>query len=900
MPEGGERPDGTWLPDSATEGTPVPSAPGDRYALGEEIARGGLGRILAAWDRWLDREVAVKTLLRASPSAEARFDREMRVTARLQHPNIVPVFDGGRLPGEHPYLAMRRVHGRSLADALEAAKTLDARMALLPHVIDVANALAYAHGQRVVHRDLKPANVLVGGFGETVVIDWGLAKDLDADITEELPLPSGSGGSGGSLSGSRSLTRVGSVMGTPSYMAPEQAAGASVDARADVYALGAMLYELLAGTPPYLGSEDVVAAVRAGPPVDVARLVPEVPRDLASVVRRAMARDPDDRYADASSFAADLQHFREGRFVTAYDYSPTERVVRLIAQHPLVTTLSLLLAVGTVVSVVTLDRARTVAEAEREEATRLEGEAVAREDALRIDQARRLADTEPAKAIELLAGLSARTPFDGRVRTIFSAAMAAGPVQRVPAVDMELGAVARGRGDEVVVIEREHLVGYDGALRERWRLPHGALGIGGLLGVVGSDHGAVVRGDQGAVVVADGEVVARTDVEALEEGPLGGREAALTNREGRVVVAGAAFTEERVDFGARTALARGGDLLVGGSLGEVRWTHEGAVRTAQCPASLWAFAMAEGGPLPVAYGVGSFEGVCVMTWHPEGLQVEVLGEGTGPWNDLVVVASASTLWIGGGRDAMVQLDLQGHVLDTVELAGAPEGVLLGDDGLLWVGTDQGWLLAVGGPGAPPPKRLPGPVRRILQVDGALLATAGPHVVRVPPAGGDVLLTSRPYVSHLSVADGEVMVTHGPRRDGIDMQAYCAGHLVLGRSDGAVLVDGGPAVKLSSDPSGMACDAEAERALVHSSDGHAAVLDLRTRQTPGRCGPGLPTPSAAPSSATARPSAEHHGRPGTARPGRCTKAGTRRTWPAIRTGRCGSSRGPSSLGCATEP
>ncbi|NJK89238.1 MAG: serine/threonine protein kinase, partial [Myxococcales bacterium] len=148
----------------------------EHYELEREFARGGLGRIWRAFDRRLHRRVALKELLSKDPRAEHRFVREALITARLEHPNIVPIHEAGIWPDGKRYYTMKLVEGRTLADALEAARTLEDRVALLSHIIDVCDAVAYAHSQGILHRDLKPGNVLVGAFGETVLIDWGLAK----------------------------------------------------------------------------------------------------------------------------------------------------------------------------------------------------------------------------------------------------------------------------------------------------------------------------------------------------------------------------------------------------------------------------------------------------------------------------------------------------------------------------------------------------------------------------------------------------------------------------------------------------------------------------------------------------------------------------------------------------
>src|SRR5262249_3167731 len=149
-----------------------------RYHIVREFARGGLGRILEVRDLRIDRVVALKEMLRDSDPAYARFVREAMITARLEHPAIVPVHDIGRWPSGEPFYSMKLVSGRSLHEVIRDTPSLDGRLALVPNVIAVADAIAYAHNQGIIHRDLKPANVLVGAFGETVVIDWGLAKDL--------------------------------------------------------------------------------------------------------------------------------------------------------------------------------------------------------------------------------------------------------------------------------------------------------------------------------------------------------------------------------------------------------------------------------------------------------------------------------------------------------------------------------------------------------------------------------------------------------------------------------------------------------------------------------------------------------------------------------------------------
>ncbi|HEY0251636.1 MAG TPA: serine/threonine-protein kinase, partial [Kofleriaceae bacterium] len=297
------------------------------YVVGKEIARGGMGRILMARDRRLGRDVAIKELLVESSGMRVRFEREARITARLQHPSIVNVLEAGAWPSGEPFYVMRLVTGQSLDQAVAAKATLRERLALVPTVIAAVDALAYAHANRIIHRDLKPSNVLVGAFGETVVIDWGLAKDLE-DASSEDGLHSDEHTAQGE-------TVAGSVLGTPSYMPPEQALGEPVTEAADVYSLGALLYHVLAGAPPYVGraSYEIIAAVTSGPPVALGTRVADVPPDLLAIVERAMAYEAKDRYASAGELALDLKRFQTGQLVGAHVYTTRQLIGRWIRRH---------------------------------------------------------------------------------------------------------------------------------------------------------------------------------------------------------------------------------------------------------------------------------------------------------------------------------------------------------------------------------------------------------------------------------------------------------------------------------------------------------------------------------------------------------------------------------------
>ncbi|WP_224240268.1 serine/threonine-protein kinase [Hyalangium gracile] len=405
----------------------------DRYDISGEFAHGAIGRILKARDRHLDRPVAIKELINRGGDVEVRFVTEALITARLQHPSIVPVYEAGRWATGEPFYAMKFVSGRSLADVISEKRTLQERLALLPHVLAVAEAIAYAHTERIIHRDLKPANVLVGAFGETVVIDWGLAKDLAKESTGEASLPPTPAGA------DPSLTQLGMVVGTPAYMPPEQAAGRPVDERADVYALGAILYHLLAGTRPYDSgsSAQVIDQVVRGPPLSLSSRQKGIPADLLAIVAKAMARDPADRYATARELAEDLRRFQTGQIVGAHAYSLGERFWRFVRRYRAavaVTAVALLIlaTVGTVgVLRVMAERDRAERKQEEAELARRDAEsarqqALDRADELTLLHARTSMERDPNETITWLRSLSPGFHQWSAVRTIAADARARG------------------------------------------------------------------------------------------------------------------------------------------------------------------------------------------------------------------------------------------------------------------------------------------------------------------------------------------------------------------------------------------------------------------------------------------------------------------------------------------
>ncbi|GMV99420.1 MAG: hypothetical protein AMXMBFR84_05590 [Candidatus Hydrogenedentota bacterium] len=345
-----------------------------RYTLVSEYAKGGMGRVLIVHDLQLGRNIALKELLppptvagsenadeaeltpvRATAALSARFLQEARITGRLEHPSIVPVYELGRRHDGTLYYTMKLVRGRTFYAAIKECRSFQQRVELLPHFLNLCQALAYAHSRSVIHRDIKPANVMVGEFGETVVLDWGLAKSLNhSDVHEaELARLFALAQSGGATPDTNTV--YGNVLGTPNYMPPEQAKGIIdlVDARSDVYSLGAVLYELITGIPPYRGSSnlEVITLVIQSEPRPVSELVPNVPAELAAICRKAMCRDPADRYSTARELADDVQRFLTGSIVLAHDYRFAEHLFRHVRRHKTsyalaASALALILALG--------------------------------------------------------------------------------------------------------------------------------------------------------------------------------------------------------------------------------------------------------------------------------------------------------------------------------------------------------------------------------------------------------------------------------------------------------------------------------------------------------------------------------------------------------------------------
>src|SRR5262245_25801286 len=306
-------PDATTPPGSAAD---LPRVPG--YEVEAVIGHGGMGVVFRARHLRLNRVVALKMMLAgayAGPRERERFQREAEAVAALRHPNVVQIYDVGDADGR-PYFTMEFMEGGSLADKLNGIPRPAPQAAAL--VATLAGAVEVAHRGGIVHRDLKPANVLLTADGTPKISDFGLARRL--------------GGEAG-------LTRTGLALGTPSYMAPEQAEGKpdAVGPGADVYALGAILYELLTGRPPFRAETEVgtIQQVISREPVLPSRLNSTVPRDLETVCLKCLHKDPRRRYATAAALAEDLDRFQRGEAIAARPEGPAARLARRVRRRPL-------------------------------------------------------------------------------------------------------------------------------------------------------------------------------------------------------------------------------------------------------------------------------------------------------------------------------------------------------------------------------------------------------------------------------------------------------------------------------------------------------------------------------------------------------------------------------------
>lgn len=315
----------------------------ENFTLKGLLGHGGIGAVFLCYDKNVRREVAIKEIADDIKEfdrkrALKRFVREARITGQLEHPGVVPVYELNEKEDGTIYYVMKHVKGKTLFNAINEASTdssevsFGKRMKLFDSLIDVCEAMSYAHSRNVIHRDLKPSNIILGEFGETIILDWGTAKKIGEEEDDLSGIPEVA-----TDEKNPDLTRVGELLGTPSYMSPEQIDSrfGGVDARSDVFALGVLLFIILTGEKPYIGTpKEIMDHISSDNPSPSARSRREfVPPELDAICSKAMSKRKDDRFNDASEMLNELKNYRDGRLVSVYAYSRKEIFKRFVKRN---------------------------------------------------------------------------------------------------------------------------------------------------------------------------------------------------------------------------------------------------------------------------------------------------------------------------------------------------------------------------------------------------------------------------------------------------------------------------------------------------------------------------------------------------------------------------------------